>query len=348
MENPKLAIAEFLTLAQTHPVFDVRSPGEFAHAHIPGAYSLPLFTDEERHQVGTLYKQRSREEAIKLGLDFFGPKMKKLVLEVEQIVGSIGATVLLHCWRGGMRSAAVSWLLELYGYKVHTLVGGYKAYRNKVLQGFDEPYQIKILGGYTGSGKTDVLGALEMAGETIIDLEKLAGHKGSAFGGIGLPLQPTQEMFENELYHELAHKGSKTFWLEDESQRIGRINIPHPFWNTMRQKPVYFLDIPFEERLVYILASYGTLNREGLAAAIERIQKRLGPEQAGQSLEALQAEDLQECFRILLQYYDKLYGKSLLKRNNAEAQVNKIPCSAVNSKTNAEKLMLCHTADTFS
>src|SRR5690348_9334071 len=127
MPIKKLSITEFLKLSHQHPVLDVRSPGEYSHAHIPGAYSLPLFTDEERKVVGTTYKQQSREAAIKVGLDYFGPKMRSMVEEVEKLCEKRGGkTVLVHCWRGGMRSAGVAWLLDLYGFKVYTLVGGYK------------------------------------------------------------------------------------------------------------------------------------------------------------------------------------------------------------------------------
>src|SRR5258705_4856949 len=138
MPIQKLTIEQFLELAAEHPVLDVRSPGEYTHAHIPDAHSLPLFTDEERKVVGTTYKQQSREQAIKVGLDFFGPKMRKMVEEVESLVFSreslaneSGLTtkdsrlILLYCWRGGMRSAGVAWLLDLYGFKDYTLIGGY-------------------------------------------------------------------------------------------------------------------------------------------------------------------------------------------------------------------------------
>jgi tRNA 2-selenouridine synthase len=187
----RLTIKDFLQQSKDHVLLDVRSPGEYKHAHIPSAISFPLFTDEERKIVGTTYKQKSREDAIKIGLDFFGPKMRKMIEEVEHIISKRQTAnaseanlklVFVYCWRGGMRSAAIAWLLDLYGFKVHALAGGYKSFRNYVLQTFEQPFQFKILGGYTGSGKTEVLNELEKQGETIIDLEKIASHKGSAFG----------------------------------------------------------------------------------------------------------------------------------------------------------------------
>src|SRR5436190_8845258 len=284
MAIEKINIEKFLELSKQHVVIDVRSPAEYAHAHIPGAYNLSLFSDEERKIVGTAYKPQSREAAIKIGLDFFGPKMRKMVEEVEELIGNsqsaidngansnrrdhlpIANGLLIYCWRGGMRSAGVAWLLDLYGFKVFSLIGGYKKFRNHVLEMFKLPFQFKILGGYTGSGKTEMLNTLKDQGELIIDLEEIARHKGSAFGKIGCE-QPSQEMFENILAQELRHKWSigpnsdreqlaendreyspltidhSPIWLEDESQRIGDINIPHDLWKTIRQAPVYFFDI---------------------------------------------------------------------------------------------------------
>jgi len=190
MAAERISIDQFLSLSKQFSVIDVRSPGEYQHAHIPGAYSLPLFTNEERAAVGTAYKQQSREAAIKIGLDFFGPKMKTILEAAEAIciknkqqsnknaAEDSGKTILVYCWRGGMRSGAVSWLLDLYGFKVFTLVAGYKKFRNHVLDTFSYPYQFNILGGYTGSGKTELLKKLQSNGEPVIDLEGIAGHKG--------------------------------------------------------------------------------------------------------------------------------------------------------------------------
>ncbi len=212
MAVEKIQIQEFISLSADYPVLDVRSPGEFQHAHIPGAYSLPLFTDQERAIVGTLYKQEGKESAIRTGLDFFGVKMRRMVEEIAQQyqslmpkgssynMNSVSKPILVHCWRGGMRSAGIAWLLDLYGFKVYTLAGGYKTFRNWVFDQFTDPGPIHILGGYTGSGKTDLLQVIQAQGNNpVIDLEGLAIHKGSAFGAIGLAPQPSQEMFENKL-----------------------------------------------------------------------------------------------------------------------------------------------------
>jgi tRNA 2-selenouridine synthase len=393
----RLPILEFLSASTNAVLIDVRSPSEFNHAHIPGAVSIPLFTDEERKIVGTAYKQESRETAIKIGLDFFGPKMRRIVEQVEELVKNEKAkvnneateqlqtsnlkpqTINLYCWRGGMRSGAIAWLLDLYGFKVSVLAGGYKAYRNWALKTFEAPYNFKILGGFTGSGKTETLNALGKKGERIIDLEGIAKHKGSAFGNINMPEQPTQEMFENLLATELVNgqwsmvNGGDpgilkknglpateefeinipdssftidlpiaigtplTIWLEDESQRIGKINLPNAFWKTMRESPIYFLDIPFEERLEHIVEEYGSLNKEKLADAIMRISKRLGGVDTKLCLQYLEEGDIKACFSILLKYYDKHYLKALNNRERIQDLLIKIACEKV-SPANANLL----------
>ena len=400
MPVQKITIEEFLLLAKTNPVLDVRSPGEFTNAHLPNAYNLPLFNDEERAKVGTVYKQQSREEAIKIGLDFFGPNMKAVVEKVEAIVTSYGlgvlglnslkktnsttkksnnkvensqlinpqpanfhpqpvtpkpATILIHCWRGGMRSAAVAWLLDLYGFKVYTLIGGYKTYRNWALEQFVKEYNFRIIGGYTGSGKTLLLHALAKENNSIVDLEGLANHKGSALGALGNLPQPTQEMFENLLAEKLALESSalntklladyqpptaNCIYLEDESQRIGNLQIPIQLWYCMRKAPVYFVDIPFEERLNYLTDEYGIHPKEKLVNAIMRIQKRLGGLETKNAINFLLENNFKESFRILLHYYDKWYTKGLYNRENAENLIKNIPATLVNTEQNIELIKL--------
>ncbi len=353
MAIKKISISQFIEQAGEQPVIDVRSDAEYKHAHIPGAYSLPLFNDEERKIVGTAYKQKGKQQAIKLGLDFFGVKMKGMIDETEKISSDYKSSVtspayrnnafVVHCWRGGMRSAGVAWLLDLYGFDVYTIIGGYKAYRNWVLQQFEKDYQLNILGGYTGSGKTDVLKNLQKSNQPIIDLEGLANHKGSAFGSLGE--QPSQEMFENLLAQELQlqQRSGSPIWIEDESQRIGQINIPHLFWKKMRSMPIQFLDIPFENRLDYLLKSYGKINKEALVNSIIRIQKRLGPLETKTAIGFLVEENYKACFEILLIYYDKMYTKGLQNRENLPHLLNKIPCTFVDAISNTEKLISCAT-----
>jgi len=335
MAIKRISIDECILTSSSCSVIDVRSPGEFLHAHFPSAQNIPLFSDEERKEVGTAYKKIGRETAIKIGLDYFGPKMKLIIEEVEKI-NKKGDPLIVYCWRGGMRSAGISWLLDLYGYNVHTLVGGYKSFRTWVLNQFTKKYDFSVLGGYTGSGKTEMIESIKKSGSQAIDLEKLAHHKGSAFGGIGQSKQPSQEMFENTLAIELNK--SPACWLEDESQRVGSLNIPHLLWQQIRNAPLYFMDIPFEERLQYILKDYGALDVNKLIESTLRIQKRLGPLETKNTIMLLKEKNITEAFRILLQYYDKQYLKALNKRDNMEERLHRIPSNTTQPLDNTEKL----------
>ena len=314
---------------------DVRSPAEFEHAHIPHALNLPLFDNEQRAMIGTTYKKQSREAAIKVGLPLFGAKMLPMIETVEAWIKDrqkendlTKPTIYVHCWRGGMRSAAVAWLLDLYGYKVIQLTGGYKAYRNWVLAQFTIPYSLKVLGGYTGSGKTEILHALQEKNYAVIDLEGLAHHKGSAYGAIGQLPQPSQEMFENIIAEKLleVNKKQKSIWIEDESQRIGTVLIPTPLFHLMRNSTCYFMTIPFEQRLNFIVEGYGSFDQKSLIEATMRIQKRLGGLETKTAIDFITAGALKEAFSILLKYYDKWYEKNA--KNEVLPTIELIPVSS--------------------
>ncbi len=306
MSKP-LAIDEFLEKAKQFPVLDVRTPAEFGKGHIPGAINLPLFSDEERVFIGTLYIQQGRKEAMKKGFDFVGPKMRGFIEKTEEIKGD-NNPVLVHCWRGGMRSSSVAHLLDLYGFNTFTLQKGYKAFRNWVLNSFGIPKKLIVLGGKTGAGKTEILWAMENKGARIIDLEKLAHHKGSAFGAIGEAEQPTQEQFENDLaiaWRNLPDKES--VWLEDESRMIGKKIIPAGVWERMQIANVLYLDLPFEKRVENLVRIYGEFDIQKIEGSINQIQGRLGNQAWKQALDALHNNDAKTTTEILLNYYDKAY-----------------------------------------
>jgi tRNA 2-selenouridine synthase len=331
MAIKKIEIEDFLELAKHHPVLDVRSPGEYLHAHIPAAHSFPLFSDEERKVVGTTYKQLSREEAIKIGLDYFGPKMREMVEHAESIAkNSETKTLLVHCWRGGMRSAAIAWLLDLYGFEVYLLIGGYKVFRNWVLTYFEKyDLPLTVIGGYTGSGKTEILQALEAKGELVIDLEGIAGHRGSAFGNLGLPEQPGVEQVENSLAiylqnikSQLNSSDKKWIWVEDESRRIGNINLPEAFHKNLKSSPFIFLKVPFENRLDNIVRIYGEFPVDRLEDSILRIRKRMGNDQNSLAINLLKENDIKGCFAILLTYYDRYYLKSSFQYERKSLEID--------------------------
>ena len=333
-----LDIDKFLQLAETVPVIDVRTPLEFAHAHIPDAHNLPIFSNDERVQVGTTYKQKSREAAILLGFDLTGPKWSGFIKQALKIAP--GKKILIHCWRGGMRSGAMAWALNLYGFEVFLLEGGYKRYRNWVLDQFKETYSILILGGMTGSGKTKTLNRLKDHSQQVIDLEDLAQHQGSSYGSMGQLIQPGQEQFENFLARELNKIDKNTpLWLEDESLSIGRCFIPNPIFHQMRQAPVMKIIVPFQERVDFLVKEYGVLDRDFLVESTLRIGKRLGPEQTRDAILAIRENRMDDFIKIVLVYYDKTYANGQGKREKESIHI--IECSSTDAEENC-RLLLNH------
>ena len=315
----RLDIDRFLERGRTWPTLDVRTPAEFAQGHIPGAYNLPLFSNEERARIGTAYKHTGRHAAMLDGLDVIGPKMRRLVEASERVLETHASTrpegVLLHCWRGGMRSGSVAWLLEFLGHRVATLEGGYKVFRQHILRAFEVPRHVTILSGPTGSGKTDVLQALRERGEQILDLEGLAHHKGSVFGGLGEPPQPSQEQFENRLASAwLGLDPERRVWIEDESRRIGYRLVPREIMAQMASAPVVCLDVPAAVRVARLVETYGRFSADQLAAATGIIHKRLGGLRAQQVTEAIQQGDLATACTLLLTYYDRTYAHAAGRR----------------------------------
>lgn len=305
---------EFYSLSSKHPVIDVRTPAEYEHGHIPGAVNIPLFTNEERATIGTLYKEHGKKSAMLKGMELAGPRFAEYIRKAEQI--SADGTLLVHCWRGGMRSAGMAWLFEWYGFKVYTLQKGYKAFRTMVSETFTKPYKLNILGGRTGSGKTLILHELEKLNENILDLEKIACHKGSAFGTLGENPQPTQEMFENLCAVRLLQlQNNNPVWVEDESQNIGKCIIPNSFWAQMRAAQVYYVDIPLEKRIEYLTAEYGKFTKDELILSIEKIRKRLGFQNAKAAIEAINEGELRKACEMSLAYYDKSYTHGVAKRD---------------------------------
>jgi tRNA 2-selenouridine synthase len=308
-----ISLDEFLVLRKQFPVVDVRSEGEYQEGHIRSAINIPLLNNAERIEVGTDYKLRGQAEAIKTGFRLVGPRLLDIINQAEQA----GRELLVHCWRGGMRSANFSQFAGMAGIKTHTLKGGYKAYRQAALNSFQKPLNLMLLTGCTGSGKSEVLRALKEAGEQVIDLESLASHKGSAFGGLLLPSQPTTEQFQNELFEELLNLDlSKRIWVEDESIAIGKIFLPPDFWRTMCQSPMVQMDVPKQVRVQRLVNEYGTADRAEFLSIMQKITKRLGGQHFNAAREKLLAEDMAGTIEILLTYYDKAYLKSIEKRKD--------------------------------
>ncbi|NOY50500.1 MAG: tRNA 2-selenouridine(34) synthase MnmH [Chlorobi bacterium] len=309
-----IGIVDFLAKGKTFPVVDVRSPAEFENGHIPGAINIPIFSNEERAAVGINYKKNGKETAVIKGLEIVGPKLAAFVKQAKKIAPE--KTILIHCWRGGMRSASMAWLFGTAGFKVFTLEGGYKNYRRHTRSLFDKAEKLIVLGGYTGSGKTNVLKEMEKMGAQFLDLEGIGNHKGSAFGAIGQDPQPSSEQFENNLGKKIAEFNLKeTIWLEDESRQVGRCSIPDNLYARMRETKLLKIIVPKKIREKRLVEEYGCFPKELLERSILNIERRLGGLRTKQSLEALENNDLLKVAEITLEYYDKAYLHGNAKRD---------------------------------
>jgi tRNA 2-selenouridine synthase len=332
----RIVIGEYLRGKPLLPLVDVRTPAEFENGHIPGAVNIPLFSNEERARVGTLYKRVSVERAYEEGYRFVTPKLDWFVQEARRVAS--GGPVVVYCWRGGMRSKSFADHLAESGIgEVAVIEGGYKAFRQHALESFEQPGVIRVLGGYTGSGKTRILQELERMGEQVIDLEGIAHHKGSAFGSIGETEQPKNEHFTNLLFWEWRELDfNRSVWLEDESIHIGRVFIPENLFERMRQATLCFLKIPKEQRAKLLVEVYAGTDSGKLAESVRKISKRLGGVRTAEALEALERGDYYEAAIITLDYYDKFYLKGLNRRDPERVVV--IESDTVDAQINTEKI----------
>jgi len=311
----KTDISVFLDLAESAPVIDVRSPSEFMSGHIPGAFNIPLFDDSERETVGISYKKEGHNEAIMTGIRLSGPSMH---LKLKEALGyAKNGKLLVYCWRGGMRSEAMAWLFSLGDIDTTLLEKGYKAYRNHILSSLSQKRKAIILGGMTGSSKTQILKRLKEGGQQVIDLEGLANHKGSAFGALGRPPQPSSEHFANLLFDEWRKLNRDLpVWLEDESINIGNVFMPAGFYCNMQSCPAVILLMETGKRLPRLVEEYSTYPRELLKQSVMKISKRLGGDNTRDALNAIDSGDFAKAIEIALKYYDKAYLYSIRKKKS--------------------------------
>ncbi len=308
-----VTLDEFLALRNELPIVDVRSQGEFQQGHVRSALNIPLLNNEERIAVGTDYKQNGQQAAIKTGFRLVGPRLEEIIKQTERLIPN--KEMLVHCWRGGMRSNNFCQFIGMAGMKSHALKGGYKAYRQQAAESFKQPFNFIVITGCTGSGKSEALRSLKEQGEQVLDLEDLAKHKGSAFGGLLMPEQPTTEQFQNELFEEiLLLDRNKRVWVEDESIAIGKIFLPSEFWKGMNKSPLVQMDVSKEVRIQRLVDEYGPADRDEFLNIMGKITTKLGGQHYNQAKERLSVGDMHATIDILLTYYDKAYLKSIEKR----------------------------------
>lgn len=306
-------IDDFLKLRAELPVVDVRSELEFSQGNIRGAVNIPLLNNAERVAVGTDYKNKGQAEAIKTGFRLVGPRFLEIINHTELV--SHGKETLVHCWRGGMRSANFCQIVGMAKISTHQLKGGYKAYREKAQQSYQLPLRLRVIGGCTGSGKSEILRALAQRGEQVLDLETLASHKGSVFGGLTLPPQPTTEQFQNDLFEEILKLDrTRRVWVEDESFAVGKIFLPAEFWKQMTSAPVYQVEVEKNVRIQRLVNEYGPADRTAFLEAMTKITKKLGGQNFKEAKQKLIEGDMYATIEILLNYYDKAYRTGLANK----------------------------------
>ncbi|WP_373492820.1 tRNA 2-selenouridine(34) synthase MnmH [Aquiflexum sp.] len=312
MKEVQIDLDGFLELRKRISILDARSEGEYEQSHIPGAINLPILNNEERKIIGTVYKQQGNQQAVFKGFELVGPRFHSIIQDALAIAPE--KKVLIYCWRGGMRSEILSWLLGMAGFEVFRLRGGYKVYRAFTYKTIRKKRNFLTLGGKTGVGKTLLLKRLKEAGEDIIDLEFLAGHKGSTFGGIGMKPQPSIEQFENMLAEEfLKIPENVIIWIENESRRIGKVILANELYASIVNAPLVEIHKTIKQRISQIKYEYASLPKVELISAVSRLQKKLGGLRTAESIEAIQNNQPELWINILLQYYDKSYEFDLKK-----------------------------------
>ena len=293
---------------------------------MPNSINIPLFDNEERSIIGTIYKNYGREKAVIKGLEFVANKIENIVNNLIEALNfyksnnntkSEEPTIKIYCARGGMRSLSISWLLEKYNLKNITLKGGYKTYRKWTLDSFNKDWELVVIGGKTGTGKTKLLKILKENNNQIIDLEGLACHRGSTFGGLGMKKQPSNEQFENLIAEELkSFKKNKKIFVEAESANIGKCKIPHEFFSQMKKAERIEIIKSESNRLEELIKTYSIFEEQDLIDAVMRIKKRLGPQRTKIAIESIKNKDWESVCKSVLEYYDKCYEHEKIGKKN--------------------------------
>lgn len=306
--------------ARFDAIIDVRSPSEFAHDHIPGAINLPVLDDAERAEVGTIYVQRSKFLARRIGA---AKVARNIATHLDGALADRDGSFrpLVHCWRGGQRSGAMAAVMDQIGWPVTVLDGGYRTWRRQVQTRFYGPgddLTVVLLDGGTGSGKTEVLARLAARGVQTLDLEGLAGHRGSLFGAWRDRPQPSQALFESRLFVALeALDPARPVVVEAESSRIGARTLPPALWKAMGRASVIELHAPVAARAAYSARAYADIGAD--PDAVEAVLGRLPPHHSKDTIAAwkalARAGDTETLAAALIaEHYDPAYRRQSARR----------------------------------
>lgn len=307
-----LQVLSYEQTKDTHQFIDVRSPSEYAQDHIPGAVNIPLFTDEQRAQVGTCYVQVDKHQAKRIAAAFVAPKLPAIMDELMALQKQ-NEKIICYCQRGGYRSRFFAAVFNAVDIRVCRLQGGYKEFRRFVRETIDRQSQMIdwiVLHGHTGVGKTAILSALREAGSDVIDLEAAANHRGSLLGGIGLDAAHPQKWFETLIYEQMSARKTNSVFIEAESDRIGRVFIPPAITKGMKSGRNILIRADLQVRAAVLKKEYGSRPnwREEAEKAIADLQKYVGRNHFAKILHQLKNEDFETTAGILMQsYYDPMY-----------------------------------------
>ncbi len=333
----RISAEEYLRTYKNIPLIDVRSPAEHEHAHHPGAISIPLFSNEERALIGTLYKHQGKSAAIEAGITIVSPHLQQFIDKLKEATAQ--KNVAVYCWRGGMRSQSLAMLFAIAGYKTFQIIGGYKALKKMLREAVAEKKNAFILlGGKTGSGKTDLLKELQNNSEQVINLEGIARHKGSTYGGLGNREQPSQEQFSVTLFHQLYYMDpKKVIWLEHEGSRLGDIQIPPELSTLTSTAPVLYITIPLQERVTRIINEYGSHTRQALIACTKKLEQQLGGKATTDICALIEQQNIEAAVQALLEHYDRTYTFS--KQRNKTNQFIDLDLQNTSSEKRIRKLI---------
>ena len=299
---------------------DVRCPREYKKGHYTNAINIPIFSDDEYQKLGQIYRKEGDTVAYQLGYKYALNSKTRILGSMRKLDKN---DFIIYCARGGMRSKGFQTIVNQEGYKTSRIKKGYKEIREHVLNSFKEKRVVVIIAGSTGTGKTTIINKMKECGHDIIDLEKLANHRGSAFGDLGIAEQASQQQFENDLsYFWTQTDPGRDVFIESESRKIGKVSIPEGIWEQMVKALYLKIDMGIDRRVENLIKDYGEYPRSDLEKRIHQISRKLGGQNVKTAIDFLENNSLHELCKFLLEnYYDKMYGLAYEKRDSKKEKI---------------------------